>query len=190
MNSFFLNDDIIMYIMNYLSDRDKIIFGSINRHMRFFLDKLYYTEPHHYEVIKNLNYLTRFKRIIYKFDNKPIPVIITDLIIKCSVIKNIIIPSHIIQVIVCRCLYDKIRHHKTNIVVNNKISKCNNFTRNNNKFHGGIFNLISNSSPQDKFITNDNKAKSKIKHHDKNHHKYIKNIPKNNKSTTKNPYRY
>nr|AEX62220.1 putative F-box and FNIP repeat-containing protein [Moumouvirus Monve] len=186
-----INDDIIMYIMNYLSDRDKIIFSSVNRFMRFFLDKLYYTEPHHYDVIKKLHYLERFKRIIYRFDNKSIPSIITDLIIKCSNIKNLVIPQHIIQITVCRCLYNKIDCNQIKIILDNKICKCKCFPRNdNNKFYGGAFYRISNNSPGDKFISVDDKDKSKIKYYDNNHQKYLKNIPKNNKSIKKNNYRY
>ncbi|QGR54356.1 f-box repeat-containing protein [Moumouvirus maliensis] len=189
MNLSILNDDIIMYIMNYLSDRDKIIFGSINRYMRFFLDKLYYTELRDYEVIKKLHYLERFKRIIYKFKNKPIPNIVTDLIIKCSNVKNLIIPPHIIQIIVCECLYYKIDCGEIKIIINNKICKCKCFPR-NDKFYGGAFYRISNNSPRDKFISVDDKDKPKIKHYDKNHHRYYNNIPKNNKSIKRNHCRY
>lgn len=47
-----LNDDIILEIMSYLSDKDKIMFASVNRTMRFFLDKLYYTELHNYSTLR------------------------------------------------------------------------------------------------------------------------------------------
>ncbi|AGD93066.1 putative F-box and FNIP repeat-containing protein [Megavirus lba] len=191
------NDDVIMNIMNYLSDRDKIIFASINHNMRFFLDKSYYTELHNYEYVKKLDYVERFKRVSYKISNGSnilIPNIVTDLIIKCGYYNNLIIPTHIIHITVCDCMCSKMKYiidQRIKITINNQLSKCNNFPRYDKRFDGALTLLAANSY-QDPYITIDtDKPKILLKNKyncSRNHNQYFKNTNKYNKRIQKYNY--
>ncbi|AEX62162.1 putative F-box and FNIP repeat-containing protein [Megavirus vitis] len=192
-----LNDDIIMNIMNYLSDRDKIIFASINHNMRFFLDKSYYTELYNYEHVKKLDYVERFKRVSYKLSNgsnKSIPKIVTDLIIKCGHYNNLVIPTHIKYLTVCDCMCSKIKsviNGKIKITIDNQLSKCNNFPRYNRKFGGALMQLANNSYQDPYIIIDTEKPKILLKNKyncSRNRNQYFKNTNRYNKRIQKYNY--
>ncbi|ANB51140.1 hypothetical protein [Powai lake megavirus] len=189
-----LNDDVIMNIMNYLSDKDKIIFASINHDMRFFLDKLCYTELHNYEYVKKLYYVECFKRVLYKLSNESnilIPNLITDLIIKCGCYNNLSIPQHVKYLTVCDCVYNKMKYtidQGIKININNQLSKCNNFPRYDKRF-GGALTLLAVNSYQDPYIIIDtekpkilfkNKYNNPRNKYFQNNHRYSKRIKKYN----------
>ncbi|BCS83665.1 F-box and FNIP repeat-containing protein [Cotonvirus japonicus] len=182
--------------MNFLSDRDKIIFASVNHTMRFFLNKLHYIELHNYEYVKKLYYFECFNRVSHKLSNEPIPKIVTDLIIKCGYNKPLTPPQHIKHITVCGCVRGEIKvpfNNKIIIKTNNKLCKCNYFPRNDNKNHyfGALYELTNNSA-QDPHINVDvskSKNSRKIKYNSPKKYNKIENVSKYTKCV-RNHYKY
>uniref|UniRef100_A0A6G6ACM3 FNIp repeat-containing protein n=1 Tax=Borely moumouvirus TaxID=2712067 RepID=A0A6G6ACM3_9VIRU len=51
-----LNPDVLLCIINYLPDRNKIIFCSVNKYFRGYLNHVKFNELHDYYQIKDLSY--------------------------------------------------------------------------------------------------------------------------------------
>ncbi|AVG47073.1 F-box and FNIP repeat-containing [Acanthamoeba polyphaga mimivirus] len=52
-----LNDDIIMYILEYLNDTDKMKFLSVNSRLYSFINHIWFNGIYDYNLIKGLSYL-------------------------------------------------------------------------------------------------------------------------------------
>ncbi|AEX61326.1 putative F-box and FNIP repeat-containing protein [Megavirus courdo7] len=90
MSSFdILNDDIIIYILEYLNDMDKIKFLSVNLRLHSFINNIWFNEIYDYKLIRRLPYLDRFKYIRYKTSSIKIPNNITHLIFGRNFDQNI-----------------------------------------------------------------------------------------------------
>lgn len=63
---FCMNNDIIIYICNYLNDKDKISFLSINRHMNLIKNKVFYHEMVCINKIQGLWYINQIKNVVIK----------------------------------------------------------------------------------------------------------------------------
>ncbi|AFX92266.1 putative F-box and FNIP repeat-containing protein [Megavirus courdo11] len=74
-----LNDDVIMYILEYLNDMDKIRFLSVDLRLHNFINYIWFNEIYDYILIKGLPYLDRFKYIKYETNTINIPKRITHL---------------------------------------------------------------------------------------------------------------
>ncbi|AEX61325.1 putative F-box and FNIP repeat-containing protein [Megavirus courdo7] len=65
MSSFdILNDDVIMYILEYMDDMDKLNFLSVDLRLRGFINNIWFNDVYDYKLIKDLPYFNRFK---YKY---------------------------------------------------------------------------------------------------------------------------
>ena len=74
-----LNYDIILYIIEFLDDRDKIIFTSIEKEMNLLKYHIKFHNKYEYDKIKHLSFIKNFKEIHYLSDNINIPNYITHL---------------------------------------------------------------------------------------------------------------
>ncbi|AEQ33042.1 FNIP repeat protein [Megavirus chiliensis] len=83
MSSFdILNDDVIMYILEYLNDMDKIRFLSVDSKLHGFINNTWFNEIYDYKLIIKLSYLDRFKYIKFETNSTNIPKRITHLTFK------------------------------------------------------------------------------------------------------------
>ncbi|QGR53577.1 fnip repeat-containing protein [Moumouvirus maliensis] len=64
-----LNPDVILYIFDHLSDKDKIMICSTNKYFREYLEHIQFYGLYDYNKIKNLSYYARFRYIEYMVDN-------------------------------------------------------------------------------------------------------------------------
>ncbi|AUV58853.1 F-box and FNIP repeat-containing protein, partial [Bandra megavirus] len=63
-----LNTDVIMYMLDYLKDDDKMSFMMTCKEYYNLRYDINYTNLYEYESIKNLPFINRFKRLVYKGD--------------------------------------------------------------------------------------------------------------------------
>ncbi|AZL89944.1 F-box and FNIP repeat-containing protein [Megavirus baoshan] len=80
MSSFdILNNDVIIYILEYLNDMDKISFLSVNSRLYSLINNVWFNGIYNYRLIKGLPYINRFKYIKYKTVSINIPDSVTHL---------------------------------------------------------------------------------------------------------------
>nr|QZX42895.2 F-box and FNIP repeat domain containing protein [Mimivirus sp.] len=93
-----LNTDVIMYVMDYLGDYDKMNLMKTCREYYNLRDCIKYTNWYKYECIKNLHFIDKFKRLIHK-GYYPNNNILSNKSIKEYTVKNTldIIPNDIIH---------------------------------------------------------------------------------------------
>ncbi|AGD92011.1 putative F-box and FNIP repeat-containing protein [Megavirus lba] len=84
-----LNDDVIMCILEYLNDFDKMNFLSINIKLYNFINNIWFYGVYDYKLIKELPYLERFKYVEYESNSKIIPNYVTHLTFGYYFNKNI-----------------------------------------------------------------------------------------------------
>ncbi|AVG45964.1 F-box and FNIP repeat-containing [Acanthamoeba polyphaga mimivirus] len=75
-----LNDDVIMCILEYLNDIDKMNFLSVDLRLHSFVNHIWFNGIYDYKLIRELPYLDRFKHIKYETNIINIPKCITHLI--------------------------------------------------------------------------------------------------------------
>lgn len=74
-----LYDDVIINIMEFLSDKDKINLLFLNKRILELMDKIHYNDFYQYDKIKHLSFYHRFKKISYIAINDNIPDEVTHL---------------------------------------------------------------------------------------------------------------
>ena len=74
-----LNYDTILYIIEFLNDRDKIIFTSIEKEMNLLKYHIKFHNKYEYDKIKHLLFIKNFKEIHYLSNDTNIPNYITHL---------------------------------------------------------------------------------------------------------------
>ncbi|AAV50439.1 putative F-box protein [Acanthamoeba castellanii mimivirus] len=74
-----LFDDVILEIMNLLSDTDKINFMFCCSRFYYFIDLVYYNDIYDYYKIQNVSFINKFKKIRYLAVTDTIPSVITHL---------------------------------------------------------------------------------------------------------------
>ncbi|AUV58181.1 F-box and FNIP repeat-containing protein, partial [Bandra megavirus] len=90
MSSFdILNDDVIMCILEYLNDVNKIRFLSVNTRLHGFINYIRFNGIYNYKLIKGLPYLDKFRHIKYETSSINIPKCITHLTFKDNFNQNI-----------------------------------------------------------------------------------------------------
>nr|WBF70263.1 F-box and FNIP repeat-containing protein [Megavirus caiporensis] len=75
-----IDNYVICYIANFLDDKSKRLFLSINHYFNNLQPDLYYYELYDYKMVGHLTYYTNFKRVKYTARDSFIPKGITDLI--------------------------------------------------------------------------------------------------------------
>ncbi|AKI79899.1 hypothetical protein [Niemeyer virus] len=77
-----LFSELLVIIINLLSDLDKIKFMTTCSRLYYFIDKIHYINIYDYNKICHLNFIDRFKRIrFHAVNSDSIPSIVTDLIL-------------------------------------------------------------------------------------------------------------
>ncbi|AGD93010.1 putative F-box and FNIP repeat-containing protein [Megavirus lba] len=84
-----LNHDVILYIFDYLSDKEKLNLCLVNKNLRQYINNIYFGGTYDYNKIKCLYYYSRFKNITYKTNTRNIPKEITHLTFKKNFNQNI-----------------------------------------------------------------------------------------------------
>lgn len=74
-----LFDDVILEIMNLLSDTDKINFMYSCSRFYYFIDLVYYNDIYDYYKIQNISFIDKFKKIRYLAVTDSIPSVVTHL---------------------------------------------------------------------------------------------------------------
>ena len=72
-----LHKDIIVYLLSFLSDHEKLIFMSVNKSMNSYKFIIKYDQIHDYEKIKSLSFYKNFNKIKYQANSNKIPLGVT-----------------------------------------------------------------------------------------------------------------
>ncbi|QGR53579.1 fnip repeat-containing protein [Moumouvirus maliensis] len=72
-----LNLDVVLYMVKFLSDKEKLIFCSTNKYFRELLDYIKFDDLYEYDQIKDLPFITKFKKISYKSHDVYVPKYVT-----------------------------------------------------------------------------------------------------------------
>ncbi|BCS82686.1 putative F-box and FNIP repeat-containing protein [Cotonvirus japonicus] len=126
-------DDVIFYILEYLTDQEKIIFFSVNKKFNKFKYEIYFYTEYDYDKIKNLPYYNRFKQIKFT-GTENIPIETTNLIFHSPILNYVPLTKDTIPKNVKRlkfgpffnlplndCIHDGITHVKFGKMFNQPI---------------------------------------------------------------------
>ncbi|AVL95156.1 hypothetical protein ma769 [Moumouvirus australiensis] len=103
-----LCDDIWWIVILLINDKDKINLFSTCKYLKYFRDKVYYTDTHNYRKILYLPFFNNFTSLSFIAETPVIPNGIKYLTISNNFRGSLkIIPSSVIKITIDHCIYDK-----------------------------------------------------------------------------------